>query len=255
MWSRRGRGSAPSPVLARSAESIEDLVSPKAHQRACSVRPFVTRARPAAAPGESVRTGCSEVVISAPTRSARVCRTRSIDRTREPWSVRLRTGPIATGGSNWWPLSWREPMAAGRIRASVRSASALLARNPGFGPVLVRVLPALLNGPGESSDEATSAHAGAGREEVAGGLQVARGGQGDPRGGEGAGGLGGDLPSLACAVRRDEGRRCEALEGARARERDVEADRCEQGGGDRGAAGDREGTDGSQALVGRFSFR
>lgn len=46
---------------------------------------------------------------------------------------------------------------------------------------------------------------------------------------------------LACAIRWDEGRRREALEGAGAREHDVEADRRGQGAGERGVAGDREG--------------
>src|SRR5947209_11034106 len=92
-----------------------------------------------------------------------------------------------------------------------------------------------------NSDEATRAHAGAGRSQAARGRAAAGGRQGDPRGRQGARGLREHVPPLARAVRRDEGGRRQALEGTRARERDAQADRRERGGGDRGAEGDREG--------------
>src|SRR5207244_13537865 len=90
-------------------------------------------------------------------------------------------------------------------------------------------------------DEATQAYAGAGRSQAARGRAAAGGRQGDPRGRQGARGLREHVPPLARAVRRDEGGRRQALEGARARERDAQADRREQGGGERGDRGDREG--------------
>ena len=62
-----------------------------------------------------------------------------------------------------------------------------------------------------------------------------------PEVGEAAGGLRADVSPVADPVRRDEGRRREAAEGARAGERALEADRGRPGAGDRGAEGDREG--------------
>src|SRR5437764_1340886 len=56
---------------------------------------------------------------------------------------------------------------------------------------------------------------------------------------QGAGGVGGDVSPLARAIWRDEGRRCEAAEGARGRERPVEADRGRSNVGGRVARGER----------------
>src|SRR5215210_8787542 len=79
---------------------------------------------------------------------------------------------------------------------------------------------------------------------------VAGRGQGAAGGLEGARGFGGDVSPVAGAVRGDEGRRREAVEGARGGERAAEA-RCgrssARGGG---AEGGREGTDENQVRFG-----
>src|SRR2546422_1324128 len=112
-----------------------------------------------------------------------------------------------------------------------------MARPPEFGPPLVRVLPVHDDGRGRNSDEATQAHAGAGRPQAARGRAAARRGQDDPRGRKGARGRREHVSPLARAVRRDEGRRRQAPEGARARELPTEADRRGQGARDRRAEG------------------
>src|ERR1039457_5023967 len=121
-----------------------------------------------------------------------------------------------------------------RVLQALLNGPEEVARNPEFGPVRVRVLQALLNGPEEDPREEKATQSGADRSEAARGGQDAGRGDRGPRGREGVGGFRGDLPSLARSVRRDEGRRCEAVEGARAREPDAQADRREQRAGDRG---------------------
>ena len=74
-----------------------------------------------------------------------------------------------------------------------------------------------------------------------GGRSAAGRGAGAAGGREAVGGVGGDVSPLAGAVRRDEGRRRQAAEGARAREREVEADRGRSDARGRGAEGDLEG--------------
>src|SRR5512142_723731 len=100
-----------------------------------------------------------------------------------------------------------------------------LARPREIGPTCVRASTALLNGSEERADEEATSHAGADRAEAERGRPASRRGAGGARGREVPGGLGGDVSPVASAVRWDEGRRCEAVEGARAGERQVEADR------------------------------
>src|SRR3954452_22466769 len=77
--------------------------------------------------------------------------------------------------------------------------------------------------------------------QVARGRPAARGGQGRRRGLSAPGGLRADVSPLAQPVGRDEGRRRQAFEGARARERAAEGDRGRPGAGVPGAEGGREG--------------
>src|SRR5579859_4795551 len=75
------------------------------------------------------------------------------------------------------------------------------------------------NGSEEHEHEETTSHAGADRSEAAGGRSTVGRGHRAARGHQAAGGVRGYVSPLAGAVRRDEGRRCEALEGARGGER------------------------------------
>src|SRR5271167_1206324 len=117
-----------------------------------------------------------------------------------------------------------------------------VARPLRFGPPRVRVLLLMENGREEDrSREAQTTHAGADRQEAQRGRQDAGRGHRDPGGLQGAGSVRGDLSPLASAIRRDEGRRREAVEGARARELAAQAAGRRQGAGEPGAQGDLEG--------------
>src|SRR5215216_1949651 len=89
----------------------------------------------------------------------------------------------------------------------------------------------------EDSDEATTPHARADHPQVAGGRPAVGRGPRRAGGGQAAGGLGGDLSPLAGPVRRAEGRRRQAAQGAGGRERPAEADRGRQGAPDPGLEG------------------
>src|SRR5665647_1889003 len=93
----------------------------------------------------------------------------------------------------------------------------------------------------DRSREAQTTHAAADRQEAQRGRQDAGRRHRGAGGLQGAGSVRGDLSPLACPVWWDEGRRCEAAEGARARELAAEAAGRGQGAGEPGAAGDLEG--------------
>ena len=85
------------------------------------------------------------------------------------------------------------------------------------------------------------AYPGAGRSQAQRSRPAAGRGDGAAGGLEASGGRGGDLSPVAQSVRRDEGRRCQAAEGAGGREREVEADRGRSGVEYRGAVGGEPG--------------
>src|SRR5271167_3525437 len=117
-----------------------------------------------------------------------------------------------------------------------------VARPLRFGPPRVRVLLLMENGREEDrSREAQTPYAGADRQEAQRGRSDVGRGHGDAGGLQGAGSVRGDLSPLACAIRRDEGRRREATEGARARELAAQAPGRGQGAGKPGSEGAGEG--------------
>jgi hypothetical protein len=119
----------------------------------------------------------------------------------------------------------------GQFRRSVLdSATAAVARPPEFGPPCLRVLPARDNGQRRTeAGEEAKAQPRADHPQAAHRRADALGGQDDRRSCEGPGGLRADPAPLAKPVRRHEGGRRQAAEGAGARERPAEAPGRRQG--------------------------
>ena len=125
--------------------------------------------------------------------------------------------------------------------ARYRLSQTPLPRPPEIGPPRMRVLSARDNGREEDRREEAATHPRADHPQAPGGRADARRGRRDPRGGQGPRGLRADLPPLASAIRRHEGRRRQGASRAAARERLLEAHRRRQGTRERRPEGDRQG--------------
>ncbi len=135
--------------------------------------------------------------------------------------------------------------------ADVQAQETRVGVTPEISPPRMRVLPARDDGREEDRrGEAATTHPRADHPQAPRGRADARRGRRGARGGQGARGLRADLPPLASAIRRHEGRRGKEAARARARERLLEADRGRQGARGRRPAGACEGTDESQVRTG-----
>src|ERR1035441_5354983 len=136
--------------------------------------------------------------------------------------------------SNPAPRALRSPPRPAHPSRTIASPISGLAGSPEIGPTAMRASTLLENGSEEHVDVATQAHAGAGRSQAERGRPAAERGAGAAGGAQASGDRRGDLSPVAESVRRDEGRRREAAEGARGRESEAEADRRGSGSGHSG---------------------